>query len=143
MSLLFIITSNPYPCEEITTLLRNAGKTKLGDRQYVKLLCAVAPDVYAIVSPAFYALARESKEADILKLGIEYDDKMVRIGDGLLETADLVIFKEGGGLGDPHFVEDCLWIRQRFEEIKSRFDLMRRFDFGDKGGLYVYKRSVQ
>ncbi len=133
-------SSNPYPSEEITALLRNAGKAKLGDKQYVKLLCAVAPDIYAIVSPAFYALARECKEADIMKLGIEYDDKMLRIGDGLLETAGLVIFKEGG---DPIFVEDCIWIRQRFEEIKSQFELMRRFDFGDKGVLYVYKRSAQ
>jgi hypothetical protein len=65
---------------------------------------------------------------------------MLRIGDGLLETAGLVIFKEGGR---PIFVEDCIWIRQRFEEIKSQFELMRRFDFGDKGVLYVYKRSAQ
>ena len=131
---------NPYPCKEIADLLRTAGKTKLGENRYVKLRCAIAPDVHAIVSPAFYAIARESKEADILKLGIEYDDEMLRIGDGLLETAGLVIFKEGG---DPIFVEDCIWIRQRFEEIKSQFELMRRFDFGDKGVLYVYKRSAQ
>jgi hypothetical protein len=136
-------SSNPYPCEEIATLLRNAGKTKLGNNRYVKLRCATSPDVHTIVSPAFYAIARESKEADILKLGIEYDDKMLRIGDGLLETADLVIFKEGGDQGDPRFVEDCLWVLQRFEEIKSQFELMRRFDFGDKGVLYVYRRSVR
>jgi len=60
----------------------------------------------------------------------------------LLDTVDLVIFKEGGDQGDPHFIEDCLWVRQRFEEIKSQFELMRRFDLGDKGVLYVYKRSA-
>jgi len=135
-------SSNPYPCEEIADLLRKAGKAKLGNNRYVKLRCATAPDVHTIVSPAFYAIARESKEADILKLGIEYDDKMLRIGNGVLEIADLVIFKEGGDPGDPHFVEDCLWVRQRFEEIESQFELMRRFDFGDKGVLFVYKRSV-
>ena len=133
---------NPYPCKEIADLLRTAGKTKLGENRYVKLRCAIAPDVHAIVSPAFYAIARESKEADILKLGIEYDDEMLRIGDGLLEAADLVIFKEGGDPGYSHFIEDCLWVRQRFEEIKSQFELMRSFDFGDKGVLYIYKKSV-
>jgi len=133
---------NLYPCEEIADLLRKAGRSKLGDNRYVKLRCATSPDVHTIVSSAFYSIARESKEADILKLGIEYDDNMLRIGDGLLDTVDLVIFKEGGDQGDPHFIEDCLWVRQRFEEIKSQFELMRRFDLGDKGVLYVYKRSA-
>ncbi|ODS34727.1 MAG: hypothetical protein SCARUB_00163 [Candidatus Scalindua rubra] len=136
-------SSNPYPYEEIAALFRNAGKAKLGDKKYVELLCAITPDVHAIVSPSFYILARESKEADILKRGIQYDDEMLRAEDGLLEIADLVIFKEGGDPGIPFFVKDCLWVRQRFEEIKSQFELMRRFDFGDKGVLYVYKRSVQ
>jgi hypothetical protein len=135
-------SSNPYPCEEIAALLRKAGKAKLGNNRYVKLRCATSPDVHTIVSPAFYAIARESKEADILKRGIEYDDEMLRIGDGLLETADVVIFKEGGDPGYSHFVKDCLWVRQRFEEIKSQFELMRRLDFGDKGVLYVYKKSA-
>ncbi len=137
-------SSNIYPCEEIAALLRNAGKAKLGDKRYVKLNCAITPDVHAIVSPSFYILARESKEADILKRGIEYDDEMLRKADDyLLEKADLVIFKEGGNPGLSFHVEDCLWALQRFEEIKSQFELMRRFDFGDKGVLYVYKRSVQ
>jgi hypothetical protein len=135
-------SSNPYPSEEIVALLRNAGKAKLGDKRYVELLCATTPDVHNIVSPSFYILARESKEADILKRGIEYDDEMLRAADGLLEIADVVIFKEGGNPGIPFFVKDCLWVRQRFEEIKSQFELMHRFDFGDKGVLYVYKRSV-
>ncbi len=136
-------SSNPYPCEEIAALLRNAGKEKLGDKRYVELVCGTTADVHTIVSPSFYILARESKEADILKRGIQYDDEMLRKADGLLEIADVVIFKEGGDPGIPFFVEDCLWVRQRFEEIKSKFELMRRFDFGDKGVLYVYKRSVQ
>ena len=136
-------SSNPYPSEEIAALFRNAGKAKLGDKRYVELLCAITPDVHAIVSPSFYILARESKEADILKRGIQYDDEMLRAADGLLEIADVVIFKEGGDPGIPFFVKDCLWVRQRFEEIKSQFELMRRFDFGDKGVLYVYKRPVQ
>jgi hypothetical protein len=137
------VSSNIYPCEEIAALLRNAGKAKLGDKKYVKLNCAITPDVHTIVSPSFYILARESKEADILKRGIEYDDEMLSKADNLLEKADLVIFKEGGSPGLSFHVEDCLWSLQRFEEIKSQFELMRRFDFGDKGVLYVYKRFVQ
>ncbi len=136
------VSTNPYPCEEISALLRNAGKAKLGDGKYVKLTCAITPDVHIIVSPSFYILARESKEADIMKRGIEYDEEMLRTADGMLEVADVVIFKEGGVPAMPQFVEDCLWVRQRFEEIKSQFELMRRFDFGDKGVLYVYTRSA-
>jgi hypothetical protein len=137
------VSTNPYPSEEITDLLRNVGRTKLGGRRYVKLTCAIAPDVHVIVSHSFYTLARESKEADILKRGVEYDEEMLRTADGMLEVADVVIFKDGGVPAMPQFADDCLWIRQRFEEIKSQFELMRRFDFGDKGVLYVYKRSAQ
>jgi hypothetical protein len=135
-------STNPYPCEEIADLLRNAGKAKLGGSRYVKLTCAITPDVHIVVSQSFYILARESKEADILRRGVEYDEEMLRTADGMLEVADVVIFKEGGVPAMPQFVEDCLWVRQRFEEIKSQFELMRRFDFGDKGVLYVYTRSV-